>query len=147
MRKILPLAAAVAAALVLGACDKTGANSAYINSGQSATAAMPAEPLSAPALSPPEQAAPPPETAAAPAPVPTQPPEALTDEAITSRIQLALRDDPAMQGADVSINTANGVVVLSGVVRSHEQTGIASAHAQSQDGVTRVDNNLKPGVS
>lgn len=75
------------------------------------------------------------------------PAEALTDDAITRRIQLALREDPAMLGADVSINTEDGVVVLSGVVRSHEQTGIASAHAQRQDGVMRVDNNLKPELS
>ena len=49
--------------------------------------------------------------------------------------------------ADVSINTDNGVVVLSGVVRSHEQTGVASAHAQRQDGVLRVENNLRPEFS
>jgi len=86
-----------------------------------------------------------PAPALAPAPMP--PPEALTDAAITNRISLALRADPAMRGADVSINTDKGVVVLSGTVRSHEQTGVASAHAQRQDGVLRVDNHLRPQYS
>ena len=74
-------------------------------------------------------------------------PQALTDGAITGRIQSALVGDPAMSGADVSVNTDKGVVVLSGTVQSHEQTGIASAHAQRQDGVMRVDNHLRPAFS
>jgi osmotically-inducible protein OsmY len=73
--------------------------------------------------------------------------EALTDSAITTRIATALESEPAMKGADVSINTDKGVVVLSGTVRSHEQTGLASAHAQRQDGVMRVDNHLRPEYS
>ena len=74
-------------------------------------------------------------------------PEALTDAAITGRIGEALRADPAMRGADVSVNTDRGVVVLSGTVKSTEQTGVASAHAQSQDGVVRVENHLRPQLS
>ena len=38
--------------------------------------------------------------------------------------------------------TEQGVVTLVGTVKSHEQTGIASAHAQRQDGVVRVDSDL-----
>jgi osmotically-inducible protein OsmY len=75
------------------------------------------------------------------------PPQALTDAAITGRIRSEIRADPGMAGADVSVHTDNGVVVLSGTVKSHEQTGIASAHAQSQDGVLRVDNHLRPALS
>ena len=82
-----------------------------------------------------------------PARVPMPAPEALTDAAITERIATELKADPAMRGADVSINTDNGVVVLSGTVKSHEQTGVASAHAQRQDGVLRVDNHLRPQYS
>lgn len=85
--------------------------------------------------------------APASAPTPAPAPEALTDAGITSRISSALRADPAMSGADVSINTDKGVVVLSGTVKSHEQTGVASAHAQRQDGVMRVDNHLRPEYS
>ena len=83
----------------------------------------------------------------APAGVAMPAPESLSDAAITGRIDSALRADPAMAGADVSINTDRGVVVLSGTVRSHEQTGVASAHAQRQDGVLRVDNHLMPALS
>lgn len=70
------------------------------------------------------------------------PAAALTDSAITGRIESAIRSDPAMQGADVSVNTDDGVVVMTGVVKNYEQTGVASAHAQRQDGVMRVDNQL-----
>ena len=68
--------------------------------------------------------------------------EAITDPVITGRITSSLATDPGMAGADVSVNTDRGVVSLAGTVRSHEQTGIASAHAQRQDGVVRVDNHL-----
>lgn len=74
-------------------------------------------------------------------------PEALTDSAITERIRTAIAGDPGMAGADVSINIDRGVVVLAGTVKSHEQTGIASSHAQRQDGVVRVDNQLRPALS
>lgn len=68
--------------------------------------------------------------------------DATTDNVITGRIKSALQTDPGMAGADVSVNTDRGVVSLAGTVKSHEQTGIASAHAQRQDGVVRVDNHL-----
>ena len=87
------------------------------------------------------------EPAAQPPSAPLPPPEALTDTAITGRILAAVQADPAMKGADVSINTDKGVVVLSGTVKSHEQTGVASAHAQREDGVLRVDNHLRPEYS
>jgi osmotically-inducible protein OsmY len=85
--------------------------------------------------------------AQSPRPSPTPPPEAMTDAAISSRIGEALVGDPAMAGADVAVHTDKGVVMLSGTVKSYEQTGIASAHAQRQDGVLRVDNHLRPELS
>jgi hyperosmotically inducible protein len=94
-----------------------------------------------------------PAVAAAPAPAAPAPaeqksatpmpaPDTLTDTMITGRIKTALLSDPGMKGADVSVQTNKGVVTLVGTVKSHEQTGIASAHAQRQDGVVRVDNDL-----
>ena len=68
--------------------------------------------------------------------------DAINDTVITGRIKSALLTDPGMAGADVSVNTDRGVVSLAGTVKTHEQTGIASAHAQRQDGVVRVDNHL-----
>lgn len=75
---------------------------------------------------------------------PSPPParDALTDTVITGKIKTAILTDPGMVGADVSVNTDRGVVILAGVVKTPEQTGIASAHAQRQDGVMRVDNHL-----
>lgn len=75
------------------------------------------------------------------------PPEATSDAAISTRIGGELAKDPGMAGADVSVHTDRGVVTLSGTVKSQEQTGIASAHAQRQDGVMRVDNHLRPALS
>ena len=69
-------------------------------------------------------------------------PEMLSDPVITARIAAGLATDPAMTGADVSVNTSQGVVSLTGVVASQEQAAIASGHAQRQDGVMRVDNHL-----
>jgi hyperosmotically inducible protein len=80
-----------------------------------------------------------------PAPQPSRllpPPEALTDPVITGKIKASILADPAMVGSDVSVGTSHGVVALTGVVASQEQMAIASAHAQGQDGVMRVDNHL-----
>lgn len=86
---------------------------------------------------------PPPVATVAPMP-PTQVP---TDASITGKIRSAVLDDPGMAGADVSVNTDHGVVALAGTVKSFEQAGIASALAQRQDGVVRVDNQLRPALS
>jgi hyperosmotically inducible protein len=68
--------------------------------------------------------------------------DALSDGAITARIKAELLADPAMAGADVSVNTDGGVVVLTGTVNSQEQAATASALAQRSDGVMRIDNHL-----
>jgi hyperosmotically inducible protein len=120
------------AACLLAACGRVGQDEGVAPRASLERAQPPVEPAR-PAPEPPR------------APMPAA--EALTDSAITARIAAALQADPAMKGADVSINTDKGVVVLSGTVTSHEQTGVASAHAQRQDGVLRVDNHLRPEYS
>lgn len=84
--------------------------------------------------------------AATPQPSFASPPVALynpaTDTMMSSRIKAAVLADPQMQGADVSVNSQQGVVSLTGTVKSQEQIAIASAHAQREDGVMRVDNHL-----
>jgi osmotically-inducible protein OsmY len=80
---------------------------------------------------------------AAPPPVrPPPAPEVITDTLIAARVGAALMADEAMRGADVSVNVEHGVVILAGNVKSYDQAGIASAYAQRQDGVMRVDNQL-----
>lgn len=68
--------------------------------------------------------------------------EVPSDPIITARIKASLLTDPAMAGADVSVNSDRGVVNLTGTVIAQEQAAIASAHAQRPDGVMRIDNHL-----
>ena len=135
--RILPLvAASFAAAALMAACERADSPLSTRASGGAEEARQPAV-----------AAAPPPSASTAPAaaqkPVAPMPaPDTLTDTMITGRIKTALLSDPGMDGADVSVQTNKGVVTLVGTVESHEQTGIASAHAQRQDGVVRVDSDL-----
>jgi len=92
---------------------------------------------------------PPPSAVARPAPSAISAPprdamslESISDGAITAKVKRAIAADPALAGADVSVNTDHGVVSLTGVVASPDQSAIASAHAQRQDGVMRIDNHL-----
>ena len=62
------------------------------------------------------------------------------------RIQSSILSDPGMAGSDVSVSAIHGVVSLTGNVASQEQVAIASAHAQREDGVMRVDNHLALNV-
>lgn len=132
--RTLPLiVASFAAATLVIACERTDAPLSIRGSDGVENAPQPAV-----AAAPPQAAA----TAPPPAVAPMPPPETLTDTMITGRIKTALLSDPGMDGADVSVQTNKGVVTLVGNVKSHEQTGIASAHAQRQDGVVRVDSDL-----
>lgn len=123
----LPLAAGlVLSALLVVACDRM---------------------LPEPEARVPEASAPPaPRRAQAPAPPAMPPREALSDAAITERIRQSLLADPAMRGADISVSTDRGVVTLVGLVNAPEQMAVASAYAQRQDGVVRVDNHLSPAT-
>jgi hypothetical protein len=125
---LLPLATgALLSGVLLAACERPAMETA--SPPQNVAASTP--PAAAPAQ---------PEPVATPTPLP--PKEALSDSAITGKIKSAIQGDPGMAGADVSVNTDRGVVMLAGVVKTPEQTAIASAHAQRQDGVMRVDNHL-----
>jgi hypothetical protein len=70
--------------------------------------------------------------------------DAISDPVIGGHIKAAILTDPGMAGSDVSVNADHGVVTLTGTVNSQEQAAIASAHAQREDGVMRVDNHLSP---
>ena len=131
--KFLPFAAgALVAGSVLVACDHPAADAESSGDRMASRSAAPMD-VPGPKVDP----APPVHRAP-----PLPPPEALADTAITSRVKAEILGDPAMRGADVSVNTDRGVVVLAGLVKTPEQTAVASAHAQRQDGVMRVDNHL-----
>lgn len=135
--RILPLvAASFAAATLVIACERADSPLSTRGSDAAQDARQPAvAPAPAPSAGTAQVAE---ERPVAPMP----PPDTLTDTVITGRIKTALLSDPGMDGADVSVQTNKGVVTLVGTVESHEQTGIASAHAQRQDGVVRVDSDL-----
>ncbi|MGZ5646567.1 MAG: BON domain-containing protein [Usitatibacter sp.] len=61
---------------------------------------------------------------------------------IWAYVKAGLLSDPAMKGADVSVNTDHGVVNLTGTVKSREQAAIAAIHAQRPDGVMRIESHL-----
>ena len=80
---------------------------------------------------------------AAPVVPPPRSAEVLPDSLLTGRIQSAILSDPGMAGADVSVTSIHGVVSLTGSVQSQEQLALASALAQREDGVMRVDPDLE----
>ncbi len=136
MNKKLMLCAA--AGLLLAACQRQDVPESLIQaapyaSGPDAAASAATEPAETPAPAAGE-------TRTLP------PPETLSDAAITGNIQASLLTDPDMSGADVSVNTDRGVVHLAGMVQSQEQAAIASAHAQREDGVMRIDSSLAVGA-
>lgn len=122
--------AALACVALLAGCQRRHEEAA--SPPQPATGSAAATPRSEPAQAP----APPPAAAQ------RIPHDAITDSVITARIKAGILSDPGMAGSDVSVNTDRGVVSLTGIIKSQEQAAIASAHAQRQDGVMRVDNQL-----
>lgn len=129
-RPIFSLACALAAMLAAG-CDRVTERDTPPPAIESRSQAN-----AAPAVSP--------EIVSGTEPMPPQlaPRASISDAMITARIKADLRADPELAGADVSVNTSHGAVVLNGTVKSYEQAGIASSHAQRQDGVMGVDNQL-----
>jgi hyperosmotically inducible protein len=126
----------VLAALAVSACNpRTDLGGAAVAPERTAPSAATAPP-----------AAPPNAAQTAPSTEPAAPASAsrtsFSDTVITARAKAAILSDPGMTGSDVSVNTDHGVVSLTGMIKSQEQSAIASAHAQRQDGVLRVDNHL-----
>jgi osmotically-inducible protein OsmY len=122
--------------LLLAACERpaerVNASGAENNSRNPAPAAQVANELAR---------EPQPNTLATQAAVPA-PTGAISDTVIAGKVKAELITDPGMEGADVSVSADHGVVILAGTVGSYEQSALASAHAQQQDGVMRVDNQL-----
>jgi hypothetical protein len=69
-------------------------------------------------------------------------PQPPTDAEITSGAAHALAAEPALAGANLSVTTDHGVVMLTGPVRSAEQVALAEARAQSPTGVMRVETHI-----
>jgi hyperosmotically inducible periplasmic protein len=66
----------------------------------------------------------------------------VTDTIVTGKVKAAIATDNAMKDADISVKTENGVVTLTGSVKSPDQVTLAAALAQRQEGVSRVENQV-----
>ncbi|MHB8742407.1 MAG: BON domain-containing protein [Sulfuricaulis sp.] len=74
----------------------------------------------------------------------THPTTFVNDSVITTKIKAMLADDKMRSLAHVMVDTdSNGVVVLSGNVRTQEEANKAVSIARSTDGVTSVKNRLQ----
>ena len=64
------------------------------------------------------------------------------DSAITTRVKTAIVAEPGLKGLEIHVDTANGVVILTGAVDSPQSLERATQVAQGVDGVKSVDNRL-----
>jgi osmotically-inducible protein OsmY len=65
------------------------------------------------------------------------------DAMVTSRVKKAIFDEPALKVTDVSVTTENGVVSLSGGVKTRNERAKAADVARRVEGVKLVKNELK----
>ena len=65
------------------------------------------------------------------------------DAATTARVKKAIFNEPSLQVMNVSVSTEDGVVNLSGTVKSKAERSKASAVATKVEGVKKVKNDLK----
>ena len=64
------------------------------------------------------------------------------DAAITAKVKAAIIAEPGLKSTQINVDTANGVVTLSGSIDSQQNMDRASQVAQSVGGVKSVDNKL-----
>ena len=66
----------------------------------------------------------------------------LGDAAITAKVKTALISEPGLKALKIDVDTANGVVTLTGSVDSPKNLDRATQVAQGVEGVKSVDNRL-----
>ena len=66
----------------------------------------------------------------------------LDDATITAKVKTALVGEPDLKALKINVDTANGVVTLSGAVDSPMKVDRATQVAQAIEGVKSVDNRL-----
>ena len=130
MKALAPIVL-LAALVAAGGCDRRP---------EHAGAAPPSGPAAANATAPADPSTPN-ATAVSPA-APKALGGALDDTIVTGKIKAAIAADAGMNDTDVSVSTVDGVVSLSGTVKSPEQVTIALNLAQRQKGVRRVDSAI-----
>jgi osmotically-inducible protein OsmY len=69
-------------------------------------------------------------------------PTATDDGSVSTRVRTVLLNDPQVNGGNINVTAANGVVTLSGRVRSEAERERAVALARQTSGVTDVRSEL-----
>jgi hyperosmotically inducible protein len=70
--------------------------------------------------------------------------EVIDDALITTKVKASFAADPQVSALAIDVDTANGVVTLTGVVEGEPERQRAIQLAQGTEGVRRVDaNNLR----
>jgi osmotically-inducible protein OsmY len=65
------------------------------------------------------------------------------DAAVTARVKKAIYNEPSLKVMAVGVTTEDGVVDLSGTVKTRAERAKATAVANKVEGVKRVKNELK----
>ena len=68
--------------------------------------------------------------------------DTVDDAAITAKVKTAMIAEPGLKAMKINVDTANGVVTLTGTVETPQSLERATQVAQSVDGVKSVDNRL-----
>jgi hyperosmotically inducible protein len=71
--------------------------------------------------------------------------EAVDDASTTAKVKLALAKDDQVAAYRIDVDTNNGVVTLTGNVKSRAEANRAIQVAESIKGVKRVNSDLKVG--
>jgi hyperosmotically inducible protein len=69
--------------------------------------------------------------------------QAIDDGTITTGVKAAIGGDPNLKVSDLNVETAQGVVQLSGFVSSADDVAAAAAAARTVKGVKSVRNDLR----
>jgi osmotically-inducible protein OsmY len=69
--------------------------------------------------------------------------ERIDDAGITMRVKSRLLDDPLVKGMQIDVDTRDGVVYLTGSVKSDAERKQAIEIARTTEGVTNVEANLR----
>ena len=69
--------------------------------------------------------------------------ESPDNASITSKVKNALFKEPTLKGAEINVETQQGVVQLSGIVDSRAEMQRAVEVASNIDGVTSVSNDIQ----
>lgn len=72
--------------------------------------------------------------------------EYLDDAAITAKVKADFLTQKGLESGNISVETNNGVVMLTGNVKDEAQASLAEKAADSIKGVKRVDNRLTVGA-